>query len=187
MLGLPVLEVWSWILGSGTCRLTPCGLCPVLGTRWWSRRMCTHLLLWELQNCNQPLNNHQLENVASQPINDTPHPRAKEKPQQDSRRCKITFRTKLHTQKRCSEGSNKTLCAPGPREPTRDWARTAFECLSVSCGGMGQQRPAMGTGALAVADLGGAACEPHHRAAKQTTHRLENNYTKEVLTLLPKF
>ena len=40
----------------------------------------------------------------------------------------------------------------------RDGVRPAFECLSVSSGGTGQQWPAMGTGALAEADLGGAAC-----------------------------
>ena len=32
-------------------------------TRWWSRRMCTHLLLQELQNYNLLLNNHQQEKV----------------------------------------------------------------------------------------------------------------------------
>ena len=32
----------------------------------------------------------------------------------------------------------------------------AFECLSVSCGGTGQQWPAAGTGALDAKDLGGA-------------------------------
>ena len=57
------------------------------------------------------------------PKKDTPHPRAKEKPQQDSRRGEIMFRIKPHTCERCSEGSNKTLCAPGPR----DWARHVFE------------------------------------------------------------
>ena len=31
----------------------------------------------------------------------------------------VTFRIKLHTHQRCSEGSNKTLCAPGPRNPTQ--------------------------------------------------------------------
>ena len=30
--------------------------------------------------------------------------------------------------------------------------------MSVSCGGTYQQCPAVGTGALAAADLGGAAC-----------------------------
>ena len=33
---------------------------------------------------------------------------------------------------------------------------THFECLSVSCGGMGQQWPATGTGSVAAADLGHA-------------------------------
>ena len=42
----------------------------------------------------------------------TPRQRAKEKPQQDGRRDKITIRIKPHTQLRHSEGSNKTLCAP---------------------------------------------------------------------------
>ena len=50
-----------------------------------------------------------------------------------------------------------------------------------------QQWPAMGTGTLAAADLGGTACEPHHRTTKQTTHKLENSYTKKVLSLLQKF
>ena len=36
----------------------------------------------------------------------------------------------------------------------------------------------MGTGALAAADLGGVAREPHHRATEQMTHRLENNLPK---------
>ena len=39
------------------------------------------------------------------------------------------------------------------RRPHRDWARPAFECLSVSCGGMGQQWPAAGAGALVAAAL----------------------------------
>ena len=63
----------------------------------------------------------------------------------------------------------------------------------VSCGGMSQQWPAVETEALATIVLGGAACVSplegghrylHHRAAGQATHKLVNNYTKEVLTLL---
>ena len=46
----------------------------------------------------------------------------------------------------------------GTVTPTRDWARPAVECLSVFCRDMGQQWPAVGTGALAAADLGGAVC-----------------------------
>ena len=38
---------------------------------------------------------------------DTPHPRAKEKPQQDSRKGKITFGLKPHNHQRHLEGSNK--------------------------------------------------------------------------------
>ena len=41
---------------------------------------------------------------------------------------------------------------------TRDWARPACECLSVSSGGTGQQWPVLGTAALAAADLGGTVC-----------------------------
>ena len=53
----------------------------------------------------------------SPPKKDIPHPRAKEKPQQDGRRGEIMFRIQPHTLQRLSEGSNKTLCAPGPRDP----------------------------------------------------------------------
>ena len=48
-------------------------------------------------------------------------------------------------------GLKQTLCAPGPGDPTE--AETEL-CLSVSCGGMGQQWTATGTGALGAADLG---------------------------------
>ena len=51
------------------------------------------------------------------------------------------FRIKPHIYQRCLEGSKKTLCASGPRDPTRDWVRPAFECwvllwrhrLAVAC------------------------------------------------------
>jgi len=69
-------------------------------------------------------------------------------------------------------------------------ARPAFKCLGVSCRGTGQQRPATGTGVLPAADLGHAVCgisplgggrhQPQHRATKHTTHKLQNNYTKEI-------
>ena len=52
------------------------------------------------------------------PQKDTPHPRKKEKHQGDDRRGEIAFRIKLHTCQRYLEGSDKTLCAPGPRDPT---------------------------------------------------------------------
>ena len=49
---------------------------------------------------------------------DTPCPKAKEKPQKDGRRDKITFRIKPHTHQRHSENSNKTLCTPGDSTET---------------------------------------------------------------------
>ena len=92
------------------------------------------------------------------PKKDIPRPGAKENLRQDGRRGEIMFRIKLHTRQRRPEDSDKTLCAPGLKDPTRDRARPAFECLSVSCGGAGQQWPEAGTGALGAAELGGAAC-----------------------------
>ena len=45
----------------------------------------------------------------------------------------------------------QTSCAPGPRDPTETETEL---CLSVSCGGTGQQCPATGAEALGAADLG---------------------------------
>ena len=58
------------------------------------------------------------ENVGYHQKKDTPHPKTKKKPQEDCRRDKIVFRINPHTCQRHWEGSNKTLCAPGPRGPT---------------------------------------------------------------------
>ena len=49
-------------------------------------------------------------------------------------------------------------CVHQHQRPLRDRARPAFGCLSVSCGGMGQQWPAVGTGALTAADPGHTVC-----------------------------
>ena len=90
------------------------------------------------------------------------------------------FRIKPHTHQRCSDGWNKALCTPGPRDPT-ETEPDLPECLSISCRGMGQQWPAMGTWALAAVDLGHAGCgishlggdhySCHYRATKQVTHK----------------
>ena len=48
-------------------------------------------------------------------------------------------------------GLKQTLCTPGPRDPTETETEL---CLSVSCGGTGQQWTAAGAGALGAADLG---------------------------------
>ena len=48
-------------------------------------------------------------------------------------------------------GLKQALCAPGPRDPKETETEL---CLSISCGGTGQQWTAAGTGALGAADLG---------------------------------
>ena len=48
-------------------------------------------------------------------------------------------------------GLKQTLCTPGPRVPTETETEL---CLSISCGGTGQQWTATETGALGAADLG---------------------------------
>ena len=53
------------------------------------------------------------------PKKDIPYPRAKEKPQQDSKMGKITFRIKPHTLQRHTEGSNKPCVHQDPETPQR--------------------------------------------------------------------
>ena len=81
---------------------------------------------------------------------DTPHLREKEKLQQEGRRGELAFKIKPYTCQRSLEGSNKTLWAPGPRGLTETEPEL---CISVSCGGTGQQWTASGAGALGAADL----------------------------------
>ena len=56
---------------------------------------------------------------------------------------------------RLLEGTDRTLCAPGPRRneqwPPRDWSRLACECSGVSGRGMCQRWPDAELGALSVA------------------------------------
>ena len=57
--------------------------------------------------------------LLDRPRGETPHPRAKEKPQQDSRRGKFTFRIKPHSHQRRSKGSNKPWTHQDPETPRR--------------------------------------------------------------------
>ena len=74
------------------------------------------------------------------------------------------------------EGKNKILCAPRPRGKEQ-WSHRrlnqtclpACSCWRVSCGGVGQQWLAMGTGVLAAALLEGAAWQGPLKAAINTT------------------
>ena len=56
---------------------------------------------------------------------------------------------------RLLEGTNRTLCASGPRRkkewPTKDWFRLSCECPGVSSRSVGQQWPAAGLRAMSEA------------------------------------
>ena len=49
------------------------------------------------------------------------------------------------------KGLQQTSCAPGPRDPTETETEL---CLSISCGGTGQQWTDTRAGALGAADWG---------------------------------
>ena len=49
-----------------------------------------------------------------------------------------------------ARGLKQTLCTPGPRDPTETETEL---CVSISCGGTGQQWTAAGAVVLGVADL----------------------------------
>ena len=110
-------------------------------------------------NSSSPVRTPELQLAAEQPSTgecwippekDTPHPRAKERPQKDGRRGEITFRFRPHTCQRHLEGSNKPCAHQDPKTPETE----PEPCLSAFCGGMGQQWPTAGTGPLGAADLG---------------------------------
>ena len=119
-------------------------------TRWQSRRTCTHLLLQELQNYSLLLNNLRQENVGSH------HKKIRHVQGQRRSPSKIVGGAKSCLNKTPYPSETlgllkQTLCTPGPRDPTETEPEL---CLSVSCGGTGQQWPTAGAGALGAADLG---------------------------------
>ena len=69
-------------------------------------------------------------------------------------------RIKPHSGQRCSEGANETLVCTRTQEKEQLLPQETEPdlCLSVACGGTDQQWPAVGTGYLAAADLGGVVC-----------------------------
>ena len=122
------------------------------GSRRESRRMCTHLLLWEHQN-HKWLLRTTIYRWLLEPT------KKKKKPYVQGQRRSwnkmvrgvwsyiksslIPTRDpwRAHT-KPCAHRDP----AKGAVTPTRNWARPAFECLRVSCRGMDQQWPTAGTG-----------------------------------------
>ena len=76
-------------------------------------------------------------------------------------------RTDTRLGNRLLEGTNKSLCVPGPRRkessnPTRDWPRLAHEYPGVSGRGMDRQWPASGLGTLCSSAFMGPFEGGHH-------------------------
>ena len=139
--------------------LTPAyGLSKV---RWWSRRTGTHLLLWEhteiTTSCWTTINRRMLD----------PNKKKKIRCIQEQRRSpnKMVGREQSHLKSnliplRDARRAQTKACVhqdpgKGATASTREWARPAFESLSVSWGDMTQQKLAVGTGFPAAAHLGG--------------------------------
>ena len=120
------------------------------------------------------------------PKKDTPCPRAKEKPQQDTRTGKITNRNKLHWPE-MHGGLKHSLVHTRTQRPNRDWARPAFECFSVSCRGTGQQWPAAGTEALGARDVGRTPCgiSPFEGVTINSTIELWSRRLTNCRTIIP--
>ena len=87
------------------------------------------------------------------------------------------LRLKPHTCQRCSEGSN-IPCVHRTRDPTETETE---RCLSVSCGGTGQQWPAAGAGALGASDLGMALALLEEVAINPTTEPPEQDCGNRLL------
>ena len=109
-------------------------------TIWWCTCLESSLVLLELYWARRTVMRY------------SPHPRTKEKPQKEGRRGKFIFRIKPHIHQQCSEGSNKPCVHQDPETPTETETEL---CLSVSCGGSGQQWTVAEAGALGAADLYG--------------------------------
>ena len=75
---------------------------------------------------------------------------AKEKPQQDSWRGKISLESNLISARDAQRAQTNLVCTRTPKSPETETEL----CLSVSCGDTGQQRTVAGEGTLGTVDLG---------------------------------
>jgi len=153
---------------------------------------------------SSPLRTPKLQLAADQPLTgecwippkkDTHHPRAKEKPQQDCRRGEIMFAIKPHTHQRCLEGSNKTLCAPGSRDPTEMEPDLCLSLLQRSgsavacCRGRDSGCSYLGHAACSISPLRGghsSSINPPQSIWEDDPQTAEQ-LSKEILPLLRKF
>ena len=117
-----------------------------------------HLLLWELQNYNSLLNNHQQKNVGFRQKN-IPHTQGQRKSPSKMVGGAILHLESYLISARDAQRAQTNLVWTRTRRPHRDWARTVFECLlqryrwAVGCckgRGSGCSRPEYG-----ISPLGG--------------------------------
>ena len=86
-------------------------------------------LLWELQNCNScwtAMDRRMLDPTK----NRNPTSKGKEKRSTKKTVEGTKSHLELNPKSETLRGLKETLCAPGPRDPTKDWARHTFECFS---------------------------------------------------------
>ena len=116
----------------------------------WSRRTCTHLLLWELQNYNSLLNNHWQENVGSHQKK-IPHVQG-----QRRSHSKMVGGVKfcLESNPIPTGDTQRAQTKPCVHQETPQRLSHTCLCLSVFCRGTGQQCLATRGGALGATDLG---------------------------------
>ena len=96
-------------------------------TRLWSRRMCIHLLPWELQNCKELLNNHRQDNVGSH-WKKIPHVRGQRRSHNETvGEAKSCLESNLITTRDAQRVKQNLVCTrtQGPHK------RLSHTCLSV--------------------------------------------------------
>ena len=112
-------------------------------------------LFSKFQNYNLLLNNHQQKNVGSHQKK-IPHVQGqRQSPSNMVRGAKFLLESNLIPVRDAQQNFVRTIT----QRSHGDWARPAFDCLSVSCRGTGEQCPATGAGAPDVADLGHTMCD----------------------------
>ena len=139
-----------------------------------------------------PVRTPKLQLTAEQPLTgecwippkkDTPHARAKEKPQQDDMKDKITFRIKPHTHQSWLESSNKTYLHQETPHRLSQTCLWVFECLQLKYRSAVAWRRSRGFGysklGYGISPLGRGHHYPHHRATRTDSWRAQ---TKPVFT-----
>ena len=154
--------------------------------------MFTYLLLRELQNYNSLLNNQWQENVGSHQKKISLVQEQMRSPSKTVGGAKSRIKSNPTPTRDTWRAQTKPCVHQDPDTP-RDGARPVFESpavVRVSSGLLQGQGPCvqlLGSHSLWHKPSWRRSPLYHQRAAKQTIHKLQNNYTKDILALLRKF